>query len=322
MHFVANPLRCVLTPVVGIGIMSRRVIPGEHVIEGYIAAVSRHASCPLLHNHQIMDTWMKTIIVERWDELNQILYAGAWKENLQRFRSDYVFRGLPSARYNLQTSLMRLGEHSEELEQHLLRAFRRYAYRYASFTDSVWNWLALAQHHGLPTRLLDFTYSPYVALHFATANPSCMDEDAVVWCVDYMQSVQFLPDKLQTILHDEGASVFTAEMLSSGAQSLPAFEGLSEVPFVAFFEPPSFDERIVNQFALFALMSQATTRLDVWLHDHAELAFQVVIPAGLKAEVRDKLDQANITERVLLPGLDGLSAWLARYYRPRAAATR
>jgi hypothetical protein len=43
-------------------------------------------------HHQIKDTRMKTIVVERWDELNQIVYAGAWKENLQRFRSDYVYR--------------------------------------------------------------------------------------------------------------------------------------------------------------------------------------------------------------------------------------
>jgi len=44
---------------------------------------------------------------------------------------------------------------------------------------------------------------------------------------------------------------------------------------------------------------------------------EIVIPADVKLGVRDDLDHANITERVLFPGLDGLSLWLIRSYAPR-----
>lgn len=73
----------------------------------------------------------------------------------------------------------------------------------------------------------------------------------------------------------------------------------------------------MNQFALFSMLSSPSHRLDTWLEAHPDLCVRLIVPAGLKWEVRDKLDQANITERVLFPGLDGLCAWLRRYYRPR-----
>ena len=53
------------------------------------------------------------------------------------------------------------------------------------------------------------------------------------------------------------------------------------------------------------------------LGGHPDMVRRIVVPAGLKWEVRDKLDQANVTERVLFPGLDGLSRWLRRQYTPR-----
>ena len=60
---------------------------------------------------------------------------------------------------------------------------------------------------------------------------------------------------------------------------------------------------------------------DTWLQERPELWRRVVVPAALKWEIRDKLDQANINERVLLPGLDGLSRWLTRYYTPTGGQT-
>ena len=63
-------------------------------------------------------------------------------------------------------------------------------------------------------------------------------------------------------------------------------------------------------------MSDVETDLDSWLQNHPHLYDRLIIPAGLKWEIRDKLDQANVTERVLFPGLDGLSKWLRRYYSP------
>ena len=65
------------------------------------------------------------------------------------------------------------------------------------------------------------------------------------------------------------------------------------------------------------MMTDATSVLDNWLIKHPEVYRRIIIPADLKWEVRDKLDQANITERVLFPGLDGLASWLRRHYQPK-----
>lgn len=252
-----------------------------------------------------------------WTELQEVLFGDSWRDSIQRFRSSFAFRGMGRASYELVTGLTRLGHASPERERALLRAFRKYAFGDEVPDDSVWNWLALAQHHGLPTRLFDWTYSPYVALHFATDEVDQFSEDGVIWAVDYGRSNHLLPPRLQRILRSADSSVFTSDLLCQAASTLEEFDRLAEEDFVAFFEPPSLDARIVNQYALFSLISNPGIRLDAWLADHSQVYRRIIVPAELKWEIRDKLDQANITERVLFPGLDGLSRWLRRYYRDR-----
>lgn len=252
-----------------------------------------------------------------WTDLLDRLYEGSWNPDLRRFRSPFAFRGLSSPAQGLSSSLARLAASGDigRVEQALLRNFRKYAHDDGAQRRSIWHWLAVGQHHGLPTRLMDWTYSPLVALHFATEDAGHLNEDGVVWCVNFVAANRLLPARLRGMLEEEHSDTFTVEMLERFT-SLRSFDAIGRSPFVIFVEPPSLDVRILNQFALFSLMPGPGSRLEAWLESHSNLCRRVVIPAALKQEVRDKLDQANITERTLFPGLDGLSRWLERYYRP------
>jgi hypothetical protein len=258
--------------------------------------------------------------IESWAHLLDEVYRGSWDPELGRFRSPIVFRGLPCTRLGLVTSLMRLAGHAstvERIERHLIRNFQKYAAAEMERERSVWSWLAVAAHHGLPTRLLDWTFSPLVALHFVTADSRLQGHDGAVWCVNHKETNGHLPERLREELESAGSSVFTVPMLESAVESLEKLREMAADAFVVFLEPPSLDARIVNQFALFSLMSAPELELDGWLSEKTSGTRKLIVPAGLKWEIRDKLDQAGITERMLFPGLDGLAAWLTRYYAPR-----
>lgn len=263
---------------------------------------------------------LETVVVHSWEELQQALYDDSWNQELGRYRSRFAFRGLSDVSYRLETTLMRLGGPYAELERHLLRNFKKYAHGQVVERDSLWHWLSVAQHYGLPTRLLDWTYSPFIAMHFATANIEKSSIDGVIWAVNYVKAHQLLPHLLREKLEQEGANVLTVEMLSEEINSLPELSALTQEPVAIFFEPPSIDDRIVNQFAFCSVMSAPDLSLDDWLERYPEIGRKIIIPAALKWEIRDKLDQANITERVLFPGLDGLSRWLKRHYSPRSVS--
>lgn len=266
-------------------------------------------------------------VVRSWDELQREVFFDSFAQNLQRYRSSYAFRGM-CGDWDLSTSLQRLRHRPNLLrmiEHVMFRNFRKYAYSDADPSTSEWKWLALAQHHGLPTRLLDWTYSPLVAMHFSTNELDQMDKDGVLWMVNFVAARRFLPPPMAAKLGESAAFSFSVEMLEASFPEIESVEQLKgdRPEFVVFFEPPSLDPRIVNQFGLFSFLNRPDVLLHEWLQEACAsvpgLARKLVIPAALKWEIRDKLDNMNITERVLMPGLDGLSAWLRRWYSPKSA---
>ncbi len=261
---------------------------------------------------------MADIRINSWIELQKILYDFSKNEDThKRFRSNYVYRGVADQDWGLETSLIRLGGDFERVERPLLRSFNKYAEPGSIPGKSVWARLSVAQHHGLPTRVLDWTVSPKVAIHFATAEQEHYAKNAVIWRINVTEARSLLTEDLIKILHEEYAYLFSVEMLEQHIPTLETLDNLRPLdPFVLFFEPPSLDARIINQWAIFSIMPGANLILSDFLKQHPNLYDRIIIPKELKWEIRDKLDQDNVTERMLFPGLDGLSTWLKRYYGP------
>jgi hypothetical protein len=255
---------------------------------------------------------------ETWRELDDAITESGFGRHPAHARSTLVFRGLAKASYSNVSSLSRLEGDYASLERHLIRNFRKYAHQEAPGPTS-WDWVALGQHHGLPTRLLDWTFSPLVALHFATS--TWPEEDAVLWAVDVAAAHELLPATLRDDLEREGMLLATTDLLHRHAPEVHELQDCEEdEPFALFFEPPSLDQRIVNQAAVLSVVSDPTCQMGHWLADHPDTWRAWRISCDLKAEVRIRLDQMQVTERVLLPGLDGLAAYLRRYYSPRRSA--
>ncbi|MEH6930551.1 FRG domain-containing protein [Priestia megaterium] len=255
---------------------------------------------------------------ESWIDLQKELFSFPLHPDHGRYRSSLAYRGVGSSMFDLSTSLMRID--NTYMESHLLRNFKKYARSVLKDDHNDWELIAVAQHYGLPTRLLDWSFSPYVALHFATSDISKYDEDGAIWCLDIVKVHELLPHKYKEALNEEASYVFTVDLLQNiyniEVSKIKNFNLEKEEgnDFVICLEPPSLDERIVNQYAMFTLMTNPNRTLDNWLEDYPHIYKKIIIPAELKLEIRDKLDQANINERMIYPGLQGISEWLKRYY--------
>jgi FRG domain len=263
------------------------------------------------------------IPVNSWEQLVSVLHDRSLVPSLphsgNHFRSNYIFRGMVDASWPLRTSLQRLGSSPKSVETPLLRNFRKYSHPTAFYRDSIWELMSVAQHNGLPTRILDWTISPFVACHFATDDPRYKDVDGVIWCLDAGAIHSSLPDDLRKVLGGHTAWVFDIPMLDKLFSTTIAFDNYPTAEFVIIFEPPSIDPRIINQHGLLSVANSAEKSQDdifLRLPDPKRCVKKIVIRAEAKSRIRDMLDQNNISERMLYPGLPGLCQWLKRYYSP------
>ena len=79
-------------------------------------------------------------------------------------------------------------------------------------------------------------------------------------------------------------------------------------------EPPSIEQRIVNQYSFFSVVPMGISDIEDFLDRRTRNTVKYVIDKKLRWRVRDMLDQLNVSERIMYPGLDGLSKWISRHY--------
>ena len=268
------------------------------------------------------------------EQINKIIWDQQYQSTLMRNRSPYLYRGLPNSNYHLVTSLRRnCKEKKNDIELAILRNFVKYAaLEDPALKTSIWRQMIVGQHHGLPSRLLDWTYSVLIALHFATSGENLDDMSknaAVLWQIDILEMNKRLPKNYQTTLKNESAFLMTVDMMDSLTRGGNTYDILNRydsdmgTASMVFLEPPSIDQRIIGQYSYFSIIPSRIENLQddtgiVTFLDETQNTVKYIISTDLKWRIRDMLDQMNINERILFPGLDGITSWMKRHYYVRS----
>ena len=152
--------------------------------------------------------------IDTLDGVKDLLFLQERNQENGRYRSSFFYRGMPDAEFDLSTSLLRnCGDYANALELPLIENFIKYAsIEDPTINESIWKAMIVGQHHGLPTRLLDWTHSILVALHFAETEDdlSKLDKrDCVVWKIDARELNQKLPEKYKAALSKKKTEYIT-----------------------------------------------------------------------------------------------------------------
>ena len=262
---------------------------------------------------------IQEVRISTLEDLMPLLSEQEYRPELGRNRSGYLYRGMPDSSYRMVTSLSRCCKGLQKtLEPAILNNFAKYAVREdQTVMQSVWLQMITGQHNGLPTRLLDWTHSALVALHFAMTEENLAEMDAhdcIVWRIDMNEQIKHLPEKYRLAVGREQTTMFSVQMMNSLAPTLDQYDEDMGDHSMVIIEPPSTNNRIIMQYSFFSAIPSDMTDIEKFLNDHTGNTVKYIIDRNLRWRVRDMLDSLNISERMLFPGLDGLSKWIARHY--------
>lgn len=280
------------------------------------------------------DSWIDTVSV-----FNAISKKGLW-----------VFRGVRNFEWSLKTYFEREAEKHEldsyyrnTCESNIITAFQRQSKQYLQnlpANDEYIDWLALIQHYGGPTRLLDFTYSFYVAVFCALRNA---DSKAAVWAINTNSLIR-VDDGIASQIPEIGYKEIIQKYVSLANNVLNEGQKFNEserkqtvYPVEPFFQ----EQRLAIQQGLFLFPVDIETSFmgnlsrafgaqsdDVFDHENLEeyslddfnknsaalSLIKIVLSNDLRCEAINQLQHMNISEATLFPGLDGFSRSLTNHF--------
>jgi hypothetical protein len=229
---------------------------------------------------------------------------GKLAKDMEGIKSPLWFRGQSMKDWHLTPSIFR-GNHDSEIN--MIKKFKQDATLLVNPrpTQQI-EWLFIMRHHNIPTRLLDWTESPLVALYFATRtnDPS----DGALWVLLPVelnkQGNRALPDPedLPSFEEDAFMAIYTPETYVA--------DKLTEMLPIAFLAPRN-NVRMQVQLSVFTLSHRNRTSIEeIGNHQHV---WRYIISAAAKPLVRKELEMLRIGRFQLFPELESISDRFRRY---------
>ncbi len=249
------------------------------------------------------------------------------KKFFDKLGTVWVFRGQRSVEWPLASSLERLSldRAPHRAEEYLLTQFKRRAHHYIPppLPGSNLEWMAMMQHHGAPTRFLDFTYSPYIATFFAMEDAL---EECSVWAINshWLKRGTFkqLEEKAR-LLPPFSDRKFCLRDLSDLVRyrgfATPVYDWFEDIlfsngeRFVIGVEPFLMNERVIIQGGVFLVPASVQRSFHENLasngtKDMAKYVIKIIIdPSAFRKALLDIVDRMNISRASLFPGIDGFA---------------